>query len=313
MTPLLVILGLIVAIPLALLATAFRPDKAAAEVEAKYAGPNSHFAKVDGLRMHFTDTGTGPPIVLLHGINANHRSFDGWVRDLSLDHRVITIDLPGHGLTGPDPSHRYSWREMAGLVAGLTAAIGLQRFVLAGNSLGGAVALELALAHPEKLSALVLIDSIGAPERGPKPPALEALSRPLLGRLFAVLTPRSVVRRVLASTYADPGKLTGAQVDTYYDLLLRAGNRRAARAVLLKGAGQGLASRIDALRVPTLVFWGARDTWVAPAKADWFAANIPGATVVRFEDLGHLPMAEDPAATAKALRAFLSRIDAGGR
>ncbi len=313
MTPFLVILGLIVAVPVALLATAFRPDKAAAAVEAKYAGATSHFAEVLGLRMHFTDTGTGPPIVLLHGINANHRSFDGWVRELSLDHRVITIDLPGHGLTGPDPARRYSWREMAALVSGLTDAIGLQRFVLAGNSLGGAVALELALAHSEKLSALVLIDSIGAPELGPKPPALEALSRPLLGRLFSVLTPRSVVRQVLASTYADPGRLSGAQVDAYYDLLLRAGNRRAAREVLLKGAGQGLASRVGAIAVPTLILWGTRDSWVAPARAEWFAEKIPGATVVRFENLGHLPMAEDPAATATALREFLSRIDAAGR
>jgi pimeloyl-ACP methyl ester carboxylesterase len=173
MTPLLVVLLLIVALPAALLATAFRPDKPAGEIERRYAGPNSRFIEVEGLRMHCTDTGAGPAIVLLHGINANHRSFDGWVRELSLDHRVIAVDLPGHGLTGPDPRQRYTWREMAVLVCGLTEAIGLDRFVLAGNSLGGAVALEFALSHPEKLRALVLLDAIGSPDMGGrKPPAL---------------------------------------------------------------------------------------------------------------------------------------------
>jgi pimeloyl-ACP methyl ester carboxylesterase len=309
MTPLLVVLFVIAALPAALIAAAFRADKPAKEVERKYAGPNSRFVEVEGLRMHYTDTGTGAAVVLLHGINANHRSFDGWVRELAADHRVIAVDLPGHGLTGPDPRQRYTWAEMAAVVYGLTGAIGLERFVLAGNSLGGAVALELALIHPEKLRALVLIDAIGSPAMGKrKPPALEALSRPWLGRLFSVMTPRSVVRHVVGSTYADPSRLTEAEVDVYYDLTLRAGNRRAAREVLLKGSDQGLAKRIGALEVPTLILWGARDTWVRPGSAKWFAEHIPGARVVRFDDLGHLPMAEDPAATIAALRAFLAEV-----
>jgi pimeloyl-ACP methyl ester carboxylesterase len=311
MTPLLVVLLLVIVIPAALIAAAWRADRPAAQIERKYAGPNSCFVEVEGLRMHYTQTGTGPAVVLLHGINANHRSFDGWVRQLAVDHRVITVDLPGHGLTGPDPRQRYTWREMAALVHGLTEAIGLERFVLAGNSLGGAVALELALIHPEKLRALVLIDAIGSPATGGrKPPALEALSRPWLGRLFSVMTPRSVVRHVVGSTYADPSRLTEAEVDVYYDLTLRAGNRRAAREVLLKGGDQGIAQRIGALKVPTLILWGARDTWVRPGSAEWFAEHIQGARVVRFDDLGHLPMAEDPAATVAALRAFLADVGA---
>jgi pimeloyl-ACP methyl ester carboxylesterase len=245
---------------------------------------------------------------MIHGINANHLSWRGWIGELAADHRTIALDLPGHGLTGPDPARRYTWAEMADRVHDLVTALGLERFMLCGNSLGGAVSLEYALAHPDKLDALVLIDSIGFPQRGPKPPALEAASRPLLGKLLIWTTPRWVIAGALRSTYADPARLDDATIDAYHDLLLRAGNRRAAREVLLRGVGQGLAGRIAALTVPTLILWGGRDTWTRPANADWFATHIPHAKLVRFPALGHLPMAEDPGPTAAALRDFLATL-----
>src|SRR5262245_44131470 len=140
---LLIVLALIVLVPLGLVASAIRPDLPAAAVEKTYAGPASRFVEVEGLRMHLTDTGSGPPIVLIHGINASHRSFAGWIDELGSDHRLIAVDLPGHGLTGPDPQKRYTWAEMAQRVATATEALGIERFVLCGNSLGGAVSLEL--------------------------------------------------------------------------------------------------------------------------------------------------------------------------
>lgn len=312
MTPLLIVVAIALAIPLALFGSAIRLDRPARAVEARQAGHNSRFVMVDGLRMHCTDTGggpgTGPAIVLIHGINANFRSFDGWVAEFSSAHRVIAVDLPGHGLTGPDPRHRYTWTQMAELVYGLTRELGLDRFVLCGNSLGGAVSQALTLAHPESVRALVLIDAIGGPMRGPMPPALKALSRPVLGPIFATMTPREVVKRVLASTYGDPGRLSEAEVDAAYDLTLRAGNRAAAREVLKRGAGQGLSNRVHEIAVPTLILWGDRDSWVSPDLADWFVAQIKGASLVRFPDLGHLPMAEDPKATAAALRDFIATL-----
>jgi pimeloyl-ACP methyl ester carboxylesterase len=259
--------------------------------------------------MHCVDAGTGPPVVLLHGIAASHQSFTGWIDELSGTYRVIAVDLPGHGLTGPDPQGRYSWREMAGLVHGLAAALELDRFVLCGNSLGGAVAAELALMHPDRVQALVLIAAIGAPPAGPMPPPLKAMARPLLGRLLSWMTPRFVVRQVLASTYADPERLTDAEVDAAYHLTRRAGNRRAARQVLLRGPRQGLADRIGNLSVPVLILWGAEDSWLPVSRAEWFADRIGDARIVRFDHLGHLPMAEDPRVTAEALRAFLAGLD----
>ncbi len=308
MTTLLILAGLAAALVLTLLGSAIRLDRPAAVVERRQLEPDSRFVIVGGLRMHCVDAGQGPAIVLIHGINASHKSFAGWMRELAPNYRVVAVDLPGHGLTGPDSRGRYSWREMAEMVHGLTAALGLERFVLCGNSLGGAVAAELALLHPERVRALVLIGAIGGPEIGPKPPPLRVLSRPLLGRLFSIMTPRAIVRHVLASTYADAMKLTEADIDATYDLTLRAGNRRAARQVLLKGGDQGLAARIGGIRVPTLLLWGDGDTWAIPSRGKWYAEHIPGAKLVRFANLGHLPMAEDPVVTAKALRDFLAEV-----
>jgi pimeloyl-ACP methyl ester carboxylesterase len=202
---------------------------------------------------------------------------------------------------------------MAARIDALVTHLGLDDIVLIGNSLGGAVSLAYALAHPERLRALVLVDSIGFPMHGAPPPALAAARRPLLGPLLIQLTPRAAVKKILESTYGDPTRLSAAEVTAYHDMSLRAGNRTAGREVLLRGAGQGLAPRVKEIQTPTLILWGGKDTWAAPENADWFMQQLPQATLVRFPALGHLPMAEDPAQTAAALRDFLATHPPRGR
>ncbi len=308
MTIFLVVLAIVVLVPLALIASLIRFDLPAADVEARQAGPDSRFVDVDGLRMHYSDVGEGPPIVLIHGINANHKSFAAWQRELASTHRTIALDLPGHGLTGPDAKARYSWKEMAEMVEGLVTAIGLERFVLCGNSLGGAVSMEYATLHPERLEALVLIDSIGPPFRGPMPPSLAAMRRPLLGPFLSLLSPPAVVRQVLSSTFGDPARLPPGAVDVASDLLRRKGNRKASRQVLLKGGDPDLGGRLATVTCPVLILWGDKDTWTLPDNIGWFTTHFPKAKLVRFEDLGHLPMTEDPFRTAAALRDFLDTV-----
>ena len=308
MTAALIVLAILVLIPLAFMASLVRFDRPAADVEARRAGASSRFADVEGLRVHYTDVGSGPPIVLIHGINSNHASFAGWQRELSSSYRTIALDLPGHGLTGPDAKDRYSWREMAEVVEGLVTSIGLECFVLAGNSLGGAVSMEYAIAHPERLEALVLIDSIGPPFRGKMPPSLAAMRRPLLGPFLSLLSPPMVVKQVLESTFGDPSRLPPSAVEIATDLVLREGNRKAARQVLLKGGDQGLGSRLGAVRCPVLILWGDKDTWTTPDNIGWFTTHFPRAQLVRYPELGHLPMTEDSARTAQSLRDFLDTI-----
>src|SRR5581483_4009099 len=137
---LLALLALVVLV----LAAGVRFDRDPGDLEAKYATPPSKFIDVDGARVHYRDTGSGPPIVLVHGSNASLFTWEGWTERLAPSHRVIALDMPGHGLPGPDPKARYSAAEMAELVAAFATKLGIERFAIAGNSMGGNVAWHLA-------------------------------------------------------------------------------------------------------------------------------------------------------------------------
>jgi pimeloyl-ACP methyl ester carboxylesterase len=297
---LVVVLGLA-----ALVASQIRLDIAPGLLEQKYATPPSRFVEANGIRFHVRDRGTGPAIVLLHGQSETLFAWDAAAELLAARHRVISVDLPGHGLTGPDPQSRYSWAGLAASLDALTTTLGLTHFALAGNSLGGAIALEYALAYPQKLDALILLDSIGAPRDEPKPLIFEAESLPVIGPLVTLLTPQWLVRLSLQSTYGDPAKLTDADITTTAELVLRQGNRDAQRQIVSQMNDLAIPARIGEIDTPTLILWGSRDTWVLPKYADWFAARLPDATLHVLPGLGHMPMAEDPTTTVAAIETFL--------
>jgi pimeloyl-ACP methyl ester carboxylesterase len=281
-----------------------RRDRKATEVETRRANAASKFAEVDGLRIHYRDRGEGSPLVLLHGSNSSLQTWEGWVSALSADHRVITLDLPGHGLTGPDAKQRYSAAQMAEVVDLFVGKLGVARFALAGNSMGGNVAWHYTLAHPDKVERLILVDSAGYPREEPRPFALRAMSSSLFGVVAQHVTPRFMIARSVKDTYGDPSKVTDARVDEYEDQLLREGNREATRIRLSSAADDGQQSRLAEIKVPTLILWGALDRWILPKYGERFAKDIPGSTLVMLPGLGHIPMEEDPAATASAVRAW---------
>jgi len=299
----LIILIAVVACALAFL----RADRPAAEVAARRGTPPSTFIDVDGMRVHVRDRGAGPAIVLLHGSNASLFTWEGWARELASDHRVIAFDLPGHGLTGPHPADRYSHADMAEFVDHVVVALGVDRFTLAGNSMGGYVAVLYALAHPGKVDHLVLVDSRGLPSEEPQPLVFRITGWPVVGRLFEAITPRFVVAANVRAVYGDPAKVSEENIDLYYDLLLRAGNRRAMRVRLSMQDDHLDVARLRDLAMPVLILWGARDRWVLPKYGARFHDAIPGSTLVVLDGLGHIPMEEDPVATAAAVRKFLTR------
>ncbi len=296
----------LVAAGIAIGACFFRLDRDPASLEARYATPPSRFVAAGGIRFHIRDRGQGPPLVLLHGQSANFVAWEAAATLLAADHRVVSLDLPGHGLTGPDPAERYSPAELAQSLDALVTALGLTRFALAGNSLGGGIAAEYALAHPEKLSVLLLLDPVGAPILGPRPTAFAAQTIPIVGPLIHWFTPPWTVRPVLATTYADPSRLTPEVARAFYDLLRRAGNRDAQYKTLLGAVHTTLPNRLAGIAVPTLLLWGDRDSWIPPRHATWFASHVPGIKVKMLAGLGHQPMLEDPVTTVAAMREFLA-------
>jgi len=298
--------GLVLAsIVLLLLALAFRGDRSAAELEARYASPPSQFVEVDGLRVHYRDRGSGSPIVLLHGSNSSLFTWEGWAALLAPAHRVVTLDLPGHGLTGPDAKERYSAAEMAEVVDAFVSKIGLTRFALGGNSMGGSVAWHYTLAHPERVDKLILVDSAGLAHREPRPPALRVAASPIFGGIARWVTPRFAVAASVRDVYGDRSKVTDATIDRYYDLLLRDGNRAATRERLSRKEDSMSGARLGEIHAPTLILWGTEDRWILPKYGAQFRDRIPGARLVPLQGLGHVPMEEDPVASVAPVQSFL--------
>lgn len=288
------------------LAAGLRAEVPAAELEARYATPPSRFLDVDGLRIHYREQGQGPALVLLHGSNSSLFTWEGWVRELSGQYRVITLDLPGHGLTGPDAKARYTYTGMAEVLEAFRARLGLERFHLGGNSMGGAVAWHYALAHPERVDRLVLVAAAGYPRKEPAPLVFRLMRAPVLGNVLSRVTPRWIIDRNLRVVYADPSQVTDALAGQYHALLLREGNRDATRERLrMTSVDDGLWQRLGELKAPTLILWGGKDRWILPAYAERFDQDIPDSRRVVYPDLGHVPMEEDPAHTAGEVRSFL--------
>jgi pimeloyl-ACP methyl ester carboxylesterase len=298
-----VILGIV-----AVGALGIRCDLPRAEVEARWGVPPSKFRVVDGVRVHYRDRGQGKVIVLLHGANSSLFTWEGWTEALVKDYRVIALDLPGHGLTGPDPRERYTASEMAEVVDKFVADVGVERFTLAGNSMGGSVAWHYAVAHPEKLEALVLVDAGGLTVPDALPLRLQRT--PVLGRIARWVTPRFMIARSVREVYGDPDRVDDALIDRYYELIRREGNREATRlrAIANKQDVDRSHERLGELRVPTLILWGRKDRWIPPSDAERFHGMIPGSQVVMFDALGHVPMEEDPVATVAVVQTFLGAL-----
>ena len=260
-----------------------------------------------GARAHVRDQGNpdGIPLVLIHGAGGSLHVWEGWVRELGSQARLISVDLPGHGLTGAWPRNEYTVDAYADFIEALVNTLKLDRFALAGHSLGGAVAWTVAERRPDRVSQIILIDAAGESRDPPWPTRLARL--PVLGEIGIYFKPERWVQRKLSEAYADPAMVTPERVKRAAELQRFPGNREAA---LLRARTQEPldASSLRHLTVATLILWGARDRWVPVADAFRFKNDIKSATLAVFDMLGHDPMEEDPVGTAAVVAAFLKPV-----
>lgn len=289
---------------------AYRPDLPFPLLVDRYTNAESEFADVMGMRVHYRDEGRGGiPILLLHGTGASLHTWDGWVSALGYEYRVIRMDLPGFGLTGPQPAGDYRIQSYVEFVRAFADVLELPPFHLAGNSLGGNIAWNFALAYPDRVRKLVLIDASGYPDysddRAPNDSLIFRLSRlPGVNRLFESLTPRSLVASSLNEVYGDPSKISEELIDRYYELARRPGNRGAFVKRALD-ASQDVTGSPAAITQPTLIMWGAEDRWIPLADGRSFTADIPDSRLIVYPGVGHLPMEEIPGPSARAALSFL--------
>lgn len=284
-------------------ASGFRPDRSAAEVEARYGTPPSRFVRIGGVRTHLRDEGQGRPLVLIHGTSSSLHTWDGWVRSFRGTRRVIRFDLPGFGLTGPAPDRDYSAARYARFVTQVLDELHVERADIAGNSLGGRVAAEVAIRHPGRVRKLILIDAAGL--SGNRMPLVFALAKsPFTRWMVTSMTPRFIYAKSLRDVYADDDRITDALVDRYYALSLREGNRRALVDRFTRPNDGFLDERLGSIHAPTFIQWGERDVWIPLTNAARFAHGISNARVHVYA-AGHVPMEEIPDATARDAAAFL--------
>lgn len=277
----------------------------------RYANPASQFLELDsGTVAHVRDQGNpdGEVLVLVHGSNASLHTWEPWVAILGDDFRLISMDLPGHGLTGRSVEDDYSIAAMSAFVDEVTLELGVQRFHLAGNSLGGRIAWIYALDHPQRLDRLILIDAGGHPDEDGEEEGLGfRLARmPIVGRLMQFVTPRSVIEKTLQAAFADPALVTDAMVTRYHELLLREGSREASAKRFRLPVETERVKELPRIRNPTLILWGEQDRLVPVADAHQFAQVIPNSRVRIYADVGHIPMEEAPARSAADVRTFLN-------
>jgi pimeloyl-ACP methyl ester carboxylesterase len=299
----------------------FEGDLPIVEVDPRYTTDASAFAELpNGARVHYRDEGRkdGPALVLVHGSNASLQAWEPWVALLGDTWRIVSLDLPGHGLTGRVPDDDYSTGAYIATVAAIADRLGIDRFALGGNSMGGGVAWQFALAHPERVSALILVDATGLwswreqtrPPGSGSPLAFRLLGQDWFRGVAGNIDPGLLIGQGLRASFHDPDLVDDAMIERYRDLALREGSRTATliRFGSLRqsaGAPEPDPSRIEQ---PTLILWGRHDRLIPPEVGERFAETLPNAKLVVYEDAGHLPMEEVPERSAADVRAFLSGL-----
>ncbi|MDP1902179.1 MAG: alpha/beta hydrolase [Rubrivivax sp.] len=311
------VLGVLLMLTALGLALSRAPDRPVETLVARWAPAPSDFIDVKGQIVHLRDEGPRGdplPIVLIHGTSASLHTWEGWVRALKGQRRIVTFDLPGFGLTGPftgpyasgPEASRYHGDAYARFVLDLLDALKIQRAVLGGNSLGGEVAWRMAALAPQRVDRLVLVDASGPAFKPQSMPLGFWIARvPVINRLAEYVLPRALVAQGLANVYGDPAKVTPELVERYFELTLREGNRRALAQRMQHVTVGEQAERIASLKLPTLILWGGRDKFIPPEVARQFQQQIVASKLVMFDDLGHVPQEEDPARTVLPVKAFL--------
>ncbi|MEP1087023.1 MAG: alpha/beta hydrolase [Algoriphagus sp.] len=291
----------------------FRSDIPSEEINQKYATAQSHFVEVDGINVHVRIMGEGEPIFLLHGSFSSLHTWDAWQQALSPYFLTISLDFPGHGLTGPDELKRYSITDYSQLVLRLAEKLNLSQYHLAGNSMGGNVAMQVASTRPDQVISLNLIDAAGAPQPkknkdGQKVKPSEAwifnvAKNPVFSSVLLKCTPKFLFGMNMREVYADPDKVTDEAITRYYELMLRDGNRQAT----LDRLGAPRESRVDfdRLTMPTLILWGKSDSWISVSQGELLQEAIKDSKLIVFENAGHVPMEEIPDESLAKYLSFL--------
>lgn len=284
-------------------------DISVEDLKAEYANEYSKFIEIDGMQVHYRDEGKGFPIVLVHGTASSLHTWDAWTKELKKTNRVIRMDLPAFGITGPNSNADYSIKSYTTFLHQFLTKIKVDKFNLAGNSLGGNIVWNYAAENPEKVKKLILVDASGLPTNKPQPAVFKMAKTPVLSSLFLYVTPKFFIKKNMEEVYTDDTKITGELVTRYHKMALRVGNRQAfidrAKVDFKLGAKANL-EKLKSIQTSTLLIWGAKDNWIPLDNGKRMDSIMQNSKLVVLENSGHVPMEENPEESFRILNAFLN-------
>lgn len=308
-----------------------QPDRSRMQLERKYANEESEFVEIDDSRIHYRDEGNpdGPTLLALHGTYSSLHTWDRWVEQLGDSFRIIRLDMPGFGLTGPRTDGPHTLEHLVETVGEFCDELGLSEIPVVGNSLGGGVAWRLSIDRPDIVSRLVLLDAGGATLLSNIADNVIAFGSDFVPRY---MTPRMTIRLLVLDAYGDTSKVTNEVVARYHDLLMHTGNRRAVieiarnykeqhydddmhdgfefRTPTFPSAYDPTAEAWDGydiaeVTVPTLFQWGEEDSWLHVSFGEELASKISESQFITYDGVGHVPMEELPGETAEDAARFI--------
>lgn len=286
------------------------PATSYAALDKVYASPASRFVDMGaGVTAHYRDEGnpSGRPLLLVHGFSASLHTWEKWVALLGGEYRMISVDLPGHGLTRTPAGYAPSQDAYADFVDAFAAKLNLGKATVIGSSMGGGAAWLLALRHPQRVEGLVLIGASGWHEPTGKEPAIFAMLRnPVLGPVLRQMDNTAQVRDGLRAAFVNQSLVDDAMVKRYVDFS-RLPHHGETLVAIMTGRDERAASKdsLAKIAVPTLILHGREDHLVNVSGADKFHEAIAGSREIIYDGVGHLPQEEIPERSAEDLRAFL--------
>ena len=289
------------------------------KLEAKYASGASKFLDLkNGSRIHYRDEGDlyKPAIILLHGFNGSLFNFERMVPLLSKEFRLISIDLPGFGLTGAVPSMDYSTQNSILVINELTKHLGVEKFSIAGNSMGGGIAWRYALENPEKTQSLILLASSGIysseerlqiEESERESPLVWKLMRSnFVSYFLSLYTPKFFATQGLKTSVYDPNLATDEIANQFHELTLMQGSRE---AILSRFSKQNYSNEkpdiLKKIQAPTLIIHGREDNIIPFKSSINLDQYIQNSQLMIYPKIGHLPMYETPTRVANDIKNFL--------
>ena len=270
----------------------------------KYTNDDSRFLVIDGSMVHYRVEGEGYPLLLVHGAFSSLHTFDKWTPLLVKNHQVIRLDLPGFGLSDSMQGLDYSIKALIKFLSKFLDQLGIDKCNIAGSSLGGWLAWEIALRKSDRVNKLVLVASAGFMEELSIPLPFKMARTPVIGKVMKYAIKKSVLRKFLNEVFVDQKQVTDELVDRYYDLISKEGNPEAFYS-LANGKYKSRTNKLKDIDAPTLIMWGEDDTWLPIENGYWFQVCIPDSELIIYEGVGHIPMEEIPERTARDLHKFL--------